>query len=141
MKIIALGSIDKIFEDKISFYLKQMKDISIIELRDYKDSSFINKEGISILNLISDDDYVISLEIEGKLVSTIELKDLVNNLNDKKLVFVIGGSFGLSESVKKRANYHMSLSKMTFSHAISRLILVEQLYRVQMINKGHPYHK
>ena len=92
------------------------------------------------------------LSLKGEKVKDIKLEDNIFNIepNDavvkdansySKLTFVIGGSYGLSCQVKKRSNYLLSFSKMTFPHQLMRLILLEQVYRCMMINNNHKYHK
>jgi len=141
MKILCVGKIDLTIKTKVDFYLKQMHDIELIEVKDYYSMDLIAKEGKLLLDHIKEDDYVITLEINGKVLDTIEFKNKLDMLNNKNVVLIIGGSFGLDESVIKRSNFALSLSKMTLSHAIARLVLVEQIYRAKMINKNHPYHK
>ncbi|MDR1698669.1 MAG: 23S rRNA (pseudouridine(1915)-N(3))-methyltransferase RlmH [Prevotellaceae bacterium] len=101
------------------------------------------KEGEAILKSLTDTDEVILLDERGKTFSSIEFAGFLENKiasSAKRLVFVIGGAYGFSESVYNRANEKISLSKMTFSHQIIRLIFMEQLYRAMTIIKGEPYH-
>ncbi len=110
------------------------KDIEIIK----------NKEGNKILDKIRDREYVILLDVEGKLISSEELAGKLAELSlsgDSNLVFVIGGSNGVSEEVRKKANFKLSFSKMTFPHQLMRVILLEQVYRGFKINRGEAYHK
>ena len=102
------------------------------------------KEGKKILSKIKDNSYVIALAIDGKNLSSEELADTINNLGvrgNSHIVFIIGGSLGLSDEILSRANYKLSFSKMTFPHQLMRLILLEQVYRAYRINSGEPYHK
>jgi 23S rRNA (pseudouridine1915-N3)-methyltransferase len=102
------------------------------------------KEGERILAKIHQDTYVIALAINGKLKSSEELADNLDKLatyGKSKVAFVIGGSLGLSNELLKRADEHLSFSKMTFPHQLMRLILIEQIYRAFRINRGEPYHK
>tara|TARA_B110000971_G_scaffold208479_1_gene233652 strand:+ start:300 stop:575 length:276 start_codon:yes stop_codon:yes gene_type:complete len=88
-------------------------------------------------------DQVVLLDEEGKSFSSVDFSNFLNQkllYDSKKLVFVVGGAFGLSEEVYKRANSKLSLSKMTFSHQMIRLIFKEQLYRAFTILKGEKYH-
>ena len=103
-----------------------------------------DKEGDKILAKIKDNSYVIALAIEGKMLSSEELAEKINNLGitgKSNIAFVIGGSLGLSDSVLKRADYKLSFSKMTFPHQLMKLILLEQIYRAYRITTGAPYHK
>jgi 23S rRNA (pseudouridine1915-N3)-methyltransferase len=102
------------------------------------------KEGQIILKNIKDDTYVIALAINGKQLSSEKFAELISGLGlrgKSNIVFVIGGSLGLSEEVLKRADYHLSFSAMTFPHQLMRVILLEQVYRGFRIIKGEPYHK
>lgn len=102
------------------------------------------REGQSILKQIKDDTYVVALAIQGKMLSSEKFADFIHDLGlrgKSNLVFVIGGSIGLSEEVLKRADYHLSFSAMTFPHQLMRVILLEQVYRGFRIIKGEPYHK
>jgi 23S rRNA (pseudouridine1915-N3)-methyltransferase len=101
------------------------------------------KEAIKIIQSLTDDDYVILLDEKGKELKTIEFSGALEKLffiPKKRLVFIIGGPWGFSETVYARADYKMSLSKMTFPHQLVRLLFLEQLYRVFTIIKGEPYH-
>ena len=146
-KYLKLG-IDE-FTKRLSKYCK----LEIIELDDEKAPENLSdkemlmikeKEGKKILSKIKDNAHVIALAIDGKNLSSEELAENINNLGVRgtsHIVFVIGGSLGLSDEVLKRANYKLSFSKMTFPHQLMRLILLEQVYRAYRINSGEPYHK
>jgi 23S rRNA (pseudouridine1915-N3)-methyltransferase len=102
-----------------------------------------SKEATKILQSLTDDDYVILLDEKGKELKTVEFSGALEKmffLQKKRLVFIIGGPWGFSESVYARADFKMSLSKMTFPHQLVRLLFLEQLYRVFTIIKGEPYH-
>lgn len=156
IKIIAVGKLkEKYLKSGIDEYLKRMKSYSkveIIEIPDEqapenlseKDLEIVkNKEGEKILSKIKKEDFVINLEIEGKFLSSEGLADLIEkNLPlGKDLIFVIGGSNGLSREVIERGDFSLSFSKMTFPHQLMRLILIEQIYRGYRIINNHPYHK
>ena len=101
------------------------------------------KEGNLILKSLKNSDYIILLDDKGVTLSSIEFSEFLNKKmvsSANELVFIIGGAFGFSESVYKRANTKLSLSKMTFSHQMVRLIFKEQLYRAFTILKGEKYH-
>lgn len=146
-KYLKLG-IDE-FKKRLSKYCK----LEIIELDDEKAPENLSdkemlmikeKEGKKILSKIKDNSYVIALAIDGKNLSSEELADTINNLGvrgNSHIVFIIGGSLGLSDEILSRANYKLSFSKMTFPHQLMRLILLEQVYRAYRINNGEPYHK
>lgn len=101
------------------------------------------REGEKILQFLKSDDYVVALDEKGLEFTTIELSQKVEKifmLNKKRIVFIIGGPYGFSEKVFIRADLRLSLSKLTFSHQVVRLLFMEQLYRVFTVIKGEPYH-
>jgi 23S rRNA (pseudouridine1915-N3)-methyltransferase len=101
------------------------------------------KEGETILEWLSKDDYLIALDEHGKQFSSEKLAAFIQaraNESAKKLVFLIGGAFGLDDAVLKRANFKWSLSELTFPHQLVRLLLAEQLYRACSIIKNEKYH-
>ena len=101
------------------------------------------KEGDTILNLLQKEDYVVLLDERGKSMKSEELAKFIEqraNESVKKMVFLIGGAFGVSDEVMKRANYKWSLSPLVFPHQLVRLILAEQLYRACTIIKNENYH-
>lgn len=154
IKIIALGKIkEKFLKDGIDEFKKRLTpytNFEIIELQpiEIKDQNLTEKvleqEGEKILSLIKPTDYVITMEIKGKQLSSEELaqkiKDITNDGNSE-LVFIIGSSCGLSPNVSNRANFKLSMSKMTFLHQFARLLLVEQIYRSFKILNNETYHK
>ena len=102
------------------------------------------KEGERLLKHIKDSDYCITLEIDGKMLTSEGLSKEIDRLGlagKSSLVFVIGGSIGLDTAVLKRSDYALSFSKMTFPHQLMRVILLEQIYRSYRIMRGEPYHK
>ena len=101
-------------------------------------------EADKILKNIKDDAYVITLEILGKMLDSVEMSKKLDRLAIEgagEIIFVIGGSLGLHESVSRRADYKLSFSKMTFPHQLMRVILLEQIYRAYRISSNEPYHK
>jgi 23S rRNA (pseudouridine1915-N3)-methyltransferase len=133
------------YADRLKHYVSF--DIQVIpELKNTKNMPVPQqkeKEGEAILKSLSDNDELILLDERGKTFSSIEFANFLENkmsFSAKRLVFVVGGAYGFSEAVYSRANDRISLSKMTFSHQIIRLIFMEQLYRAMTIIKGEPYH-
>ena len=148
MKIICVGKIkEKFFVDAINEYSKRISKytkLEIIEISDDANESIaLKKEGEKILSKIKDSDYVITLEIDGNSLDSLEIaKKIDNNFNsNKNLTFVIGGSYGLDDMVKLRSDYKLSFSKFTFPHQLFRVILLEQIYRAYKINNNENYHK
>lgn len=154
IKIIALGKIkEKFLKDGIDEFLKRLTpytSLEIIELNpiEIKDENLVQKvldeEGDNILSHIKDDSFVITMEILGKQLSSEEFAQKINEITMSgvsEVVFVIGSSCGISAKVSQRANFKLSMSKMTFLHQFARLILIEQIYRAFKILKGEKYHK
>ena len=103
-----------------------------------------SKEGERIMKYLRDDAYVITLEIGGKMLDSLEFSKKIENLGiqgKSHIIFVIGGSIGLGQQVLSRSDYALSFSKMTFPHQLMRVILLEQIYRGYRIMAGEPYHK
>ncbi len=154
IKIIALGKIkEKFLKEGIEEFLKRLTPyaaIEIIELQpvEIKDENLTEKalqqEGEKILSSIKNDSFVITLEIGGKQLSSEEFADKINEISNSgvsELVFIIGSSCGLAKTVSARANFKLSMSKMTFLHQFARLLLIEQIYRAFKILKNETYHK
>lgn len=150
MKIICVGKIkEKYFKNAIDEYEKRIskyQNVKIIEVID-KNYNDINKslkeEAELILKYVKENDYVITLEIEGKSYNSLEFSKKLEHLqaNYANIVFIIGGSNGLDNIIKKRSNLAISFSKMTFPHQLFRIILLEQLYRSYKIINHESYHK
>ena len=146
IKIIVVGKLNqKYLETGISYYVKQIPTkVEFIEVSDEASIQGMEIEGERILSKVKDSDVVLALSIDGKMYDSVEFSKEIDHLttyNPGDLTFIIGGSFGLSEAVMKRANHKISFSKMTFPHQLMRLILIEQIYRAFTIQKKHPYHK
>lgn len=103
----------------------------------------LEKERDLLFKYIEDKDYVITLEIEGKELSSIELSRQLDSIFNyySNIVFVIGGSYGLHKDIKRRSNFSLSFSKLTFPHQLFRVLLLEQLYRSYKIKNNESYHK
>ncbi len=148
INIICIGKIkEKYFTDAIAEYSKRLTafcKFAVTELNEEKIQEVLNSEGKRILQKIGTGDYVVAMCIEGKLMSSEELSKVIDNvsLSGKSTVdFIIGGSYGLSNEVKSRANLKLSMSKMTFPHQMARMILSEQVYRAFEISSNGKYHK
>lgn len=146
IKIIAVGKLhQKGIIDQTQYYLKQMPiHVEIVEVQDEPNATGMQQEGLRILNKIKDNDFVIALAISGKTMNSEAFAKWIDErmtYSAADLVFIIGGSYGLSKEVMDRANFELSFSNMTFPHQLIRLMLIEQIYRSQMILKHHPYHK
>lgn len=155
--VISVGKLkEKYLKQGIEEYSKRLSAyirLQMIEVTDEKAPENLSeaemnqikqKEGERILAQIKPDHYVLALAIEGTMPTSEQLAEKLDKLalhGNSQLVFVIGGSLGLSKDVYNRANGLLSFSKMTFPHQLMRLILLEQIYRAFKINRGEPYHK
>lgn len=151
IKILCVGKIkESFFTEGIKEYQKRIEGytkFSILEVKEVNTQD-INKnileEGKNLLSKITEDEYVITLEIKGKRIDSVELAKLIEEKQTygfSKITFVIGGSNGLSDEVIRRSNYHLSFSNFTFPHQLMRLILSEQIYRALTIINNKEYHK
>lgn len=155
--LITIGKIkEKYLRDAIAEYSKRLSrycKLEIIEVADEKtpdhasdvvEKTIRDKEAKRIMKYVKEDTYVITLEINGKLLSSEELSAKINQLGiqgTSHITFIIGGSIGLGKEVLARSDYALSFSKMTFPHQLMRVILLEQIYRSYRIINGEPYHK
>ena len=157
IKVIAVGKIkENYLKEGINEYLIRLSPYAKTEIVEVADSKVkdnpnqsdidkvINEEGEKILSKIKSNDYVINLDLNKKEFDSVEFSKFIEQKmveSGSSLTFVIGGSYGLSNKVKERANYSISLSKMTFLHQMTRLILLEQIYRAFKILNNETYHK
>ena len=157
IRIIAVGKIkDQYLELGINDYIKKISRYASVEIVEVKDQPIYNeksleeinnakkKEGEAILKYIKDSDYIINLDLDKKEMKSEEFARFLSAKSEYSgsfLTFVIGGSYGLSDELKKRANESISLSKMTFLHGMTRLIILEQIYRAYKILNNEVYHK
>jgi 23S rRNA (pseudouridine1915-N3)-methyltransferase len=152
INVISVGNVkEKYLQELIADYKKRISKYAKIELIELKDES--NKfnenvvketEGERILSSIKEGFYVILLDLKGQMLDSISLSkklDEISTYHSSKIAFIIGGSFGVSEDVKKRANYMLSFSKMTFPHQLAKGMLLEQIYRSFKILNNETYHK
>ena len=143
---------DKHISELVEIYASRIKKYSvfdIITLPDVKNTRNMpvqeqkSKEAVKIIQSVTNDDYIVLLDEKGRELRTTEFSGVLEKmffLPKKRIVFIIGGPWGFSETVYERADYKLSLSKMTFPHQLVRLLFLEQLYRVFTIIKGEPYH-
>ena len=157
IKVVTVGKLkEKYLKDGITEYSKRISrfaKLEMIELADEKtpdraseseNQKILEIEGQRILSKVGDRDFVIALAIEGKTLSSEEFSKQLEEASIKgfsTLTFIIGGSLGLSSSVKNRANLSVSFGRLTLPHQLMRLVLVEQIYRAFTIQQGSPYHK
>jgi len=143
IKIICVGKLkEKYMIDLVNDYYKRINKYHKLEIIEVKDSN-IKNESIEIKKHIDDRDYIVTMEIEGNKLSSIELSKKIDNMlmTYGNIVFIIGGSDGIEESIKKISNYSISFSDLTFPHGLFRGILLEQIYRSFKIMNNETYHK
>ncbi len=151
--LVLVGKSDqKYLQEGIDIYLKRLKHYCQFEMKvipDLKSTKSLSeeqqkeKEGELIMNQIKDSDFVILLDERGESLSSVDFAQLIEKrqvAGTRKLSFVIGGPYGFSKEAYAKANAKLSLSAMTFSHQMVRLIFIEQLYRAFTIINGEPYH-
>lgn len=147
--IICVGKIkEKYIKIGIEDYIKRIKKYTKIEIIEIEDESFdkiktLKIEAEKIEKKLNKKSFIITLEIDGKQLNSVELSNLINNSITKysDITFVIGGSYGLDDSIKQLSNYKLSFSNLTFPHQLFRLIFLEQLYRSYKILNNEVYHK
>lgn len=142
IRIICVGKLkEKYLVDACLEYTKRISKYSKIEIIELKDSN-IKEEKDNILKYINKD-YIITLEIEGDVIDSPTLAKKIDNifLNNSNITFIIGGSDGLHDDIKKISNYKLSFSKLTFPHQLFRVMLLEQIYRSFKILNNETYHK
>lgn len=150
IKIICVGKIkEKFYRDALEEYKKRLSKyvkLEIIEVSDINDNNIkiiLEKERDLILKNINFKSYIVTLEIEGNMLSSEEFSKKLEStfISYPNITFIIGGSYGLHDDIKKISNYKLSFSKMTFPHQMFRVILLEQLYRSYKIINNESYHK
>ena len=150
IKIITVGQIkEQYLKDAIEEYKKRITKYTNLEIIELKDEGLVEQEksikleAEKIEKHLNDKDYIITLEIEGKEYTSEEFAERLRTIQieNSNITFIIGGSYGLSNSIKNKAKMHLSFSKMTFPHQLFRVILLEQIYRSFKINNNESYHK
>ncbi len=151
LKLISVGKVKnehlKALIDDYTKRIGKYHKLEVIEVKDEpirdNEKEVLDIEASRILSKIDKDDYVILLDLHGTSLDSISLAKKIDNLfnNYSKITFVIGGSLGLGEDIRKRANYKLKLSDMTFLHQMTRLIILEQIYRSFKILNNETYHK
>ena len=157
VKLICVGKMrEKFYIDAFAEYAKRLQAYCRLELLEIAEqrlgdrpsekeiAAALEREGQEILKAVPPDAYLTALCVEGKQMPSEGMAELIaarENSGRPKLCFVIGGSYGLSPSVKARADRKLSMSQMTFPHHLARVMLAEQLYRGFKINEGSRYHK
>ena len=150
IKLITVGQIkEKYLKEAIDEYKKRISKYTNLEIIEVKDEGLVEEsktlkiESERIEKYLNDKDYIITLEIEGKEFTSPEFAEKLRTIQieNSNIVFIIGGSYGLSDDIKNKAKLHLSFSKMTFPHQLFRVLLLEQIYRAYKINNNESYHK
>lgn len=143
IKVICVGKIkEQYLKDLINDYLKRINKYHKLDIIELKDSNIID-ESKEILKYINSKDYIITMDINGNKLSSVELSKKIDNLlmNYSNMTFIIGGSYGLHDDIKNISNYSLSFSDLTFPHGLFRGLLLEQIYRSFKILNNESYHK
>ena len=152
INVISVGNVkEKYLQEMIADYKKRISKYAQIDLIELKDeSNKINEnvvkelEGERIVSSIKDGFYAVLLDLQGQMLDSVALSkkiDEISTYHSSKIAFIIGGSFGVSEAVKKRANFKLYFSKLTFPHQLMKGVLLEQIYRSFKILNNETYHK
>ena len=150
IQIICIGKLKETYlKEAETEYLKRLKKYTTIEVIELNDSNIddekiaLEKEKDQILKQLKPKEYIITLEIEGKQLTSTELADKIDKtlITNSDITFIIGGSYGIHPSIKERADFKLSFSKMTFPHQLFRILLLEQLFRSYKILNHEKYHK
>lgn len=144
ISILSVGKLPSEYKTICDHYLKMLgKNISIQEIivkKKLEGIEAMKEEAKEILSKLRTNQQVILLDVKGKSPDSHEFAKIIDS-SDSEICFIIGGAFGVSEEIKKRADRKISLSPLTFPHMLARIILLEQIYRAKSIIAGHPYHK
>ena len=142
--ILAIGKLkEKYLIDAVAEYLKRLKPYTNIEIIELAEQRTVDDECEKLLNHMPKDSWICVLDVIGEAITSEQLADKIADitLNGKSnLTFVIGGAFGINKKLRQAADFCLSLSKMTFTHQMARLILIEQIYRAFKINRNEKYH-
>ena len=144
INLIVIGKLkEKFLVEGVAEYLKRIKIFSKIEVKEISECRTVEEEGEKLLAQVPKNSFLIILDVTGEALTSEKFAEKISALNLRgisEITFIIGGAFGLSNEVRQAANFKLSLSQMTFTHQMARLILVEQIYRAFKINRGEPYH-
>ena len=144
INLIVIGKLkEKFLVDGVAEYVKRIKIFSRIVIKEISECRTVDEEGDKLLAQVPQNSFLIALDVAGEALTSEKFAEKISALNLRgisEITFIVGGAFGLSDEVRLAANFKLSLSQMTFTHQMARLILVEQIYRAFKINRGEPYH-
>ena len=142
--LVTVGRLkEKFLVEGVNEYLKRLKNFCKVEVREISECRTVDEEGKKLLAQVPRDSFLIAADVAGEELTSENLAEKISELTLRGIsdvTFLIGGAFGLSDEVRLAADFRLSLSKMTFTHQMARLILVEQIYRAFKINRNEPYH-
>ena len=154
MTVVAVGKLkERFWSDACAEYLKRLQPYARVTVKEVADvdpgraggvDAAREKEGTSLLSALAETSYVILLDIDGKQRSSVEFSqrlDALASAGKSDLAFVIGGSDGVSDAVRRRSYETLSFGRITLPHNLARVVLLEQVYRAMKISRGEPYHK
>jgi len=134
LRVVAVGKVAPHFKEAQEHYLKKVRNLEVVEVKKGKSRE---EEGERLLKKAKG--FIVALDERGREMTSREFAKLVEK--HPTITFLIGGADGLSDEVKEEANLLLSLSKLTLQHDVARIVLLEQLFRAQEINRGSPYHR
>ncbi|MBQ7198505.1 MAG: 23S rRNA (pseudouridine(1915)-N(3))-methyltransferase RlmH [Selenomonadaceae bacterium] len=144
INLVTIGKLkEKFLVEGVEEYLRRIKNFAKVDVREISECRTVDEEGKKLLAQVPRDSFLIVLDVAGVELTSEQLAEKISALTLRgvsDITFIIGGAFGLSDEVRQAANFRLSLSKMTFTHQMARLIIVEQIYRAFKINRGEPYH-
>ena len=142
--LVTVGKLkEKFLVDGVNEYLKRLKNFCKIEIREVAECRTVEDEGKKLLAQVPRESFLIVLDVAGVALTSEDFAQKISELTLRgisDITFIIGGAFGLSDEVRLSADFRLSLSRMTFTHQLARLIVVEQIYRAFKINRNEPYH-
>ena len=142
--LVVVGKLkEKFLVDGVAEYLKRLRKFATVEVREISECRTLDEEAQKLLSLVPQNSWLCVLDVAGTELPSEEFAAKISALNlsgVSNLTFAIGGAFGLGEELRRAANFRLSLSQMTLTHQMTRLVLVEQIYRAFKINRHEPYH-
>ena len=144
INLIVVGKLkERFLVEGVAEYVKRLQKFARLEVREVPECRTVEEEGQKILSLVPKDSWLCVLDVSGVELTSEDFAKKIAALNlggVSNLTFAIGGAFGLSDELRQAASFRLSLSKMTLTHQMARLVLVEQIYRAFKINRNEPYH-
>ena len=144
INLLVVGKLkEKFLVDGVAEYLKRLRKFATVDVREVPECRTLDEEAQKVLSLVPQNSWLCVLDVSGQQLTSEEFAAKISALNlsgTSNLTFAIGGAFGLGDELRRAANFRLSLSQMTLTHQMARLVLVEQIYRAFKINRHEPYH-